>query len=398
MPELDYSLFEPCDKENVDDGENRQFLVKGSFQDLVERGWSWAEFFAFLDHDDNIVWSAVAGTPDECCVCASTSEYEKPSKHEYELEFIVQMVQVSSPHQEESASNQSMTSQKLKLTAPTVDSASSTLHGIFRLVANSKNLDVTSAEVTLKCFATQPRTPIPILQSDVLQQAIGTVISRSITDHHHNPISCLRFHFVSIDAESARAINACGVGHVEFRQCSVENGWSKLLASTANSGSSDDLSENYCGVKRLSVSCTMPEFAHLGRSLSGNLTLEVLDLLLHFWLQGPALEAFSDALGTTTRLRELKIQYLDINDEGWDRICRSLHNHPSLERLELGFTENFVDNFRRLTPERRLSRSKSVLALVQANRTIIDIAWPEFQQDESTMQQVIQLLGQRKDN
>ena len=94
-------------------------------------------------------------------------------------------------------------------------------------------------------------------------------------------------------------------------------------------------------------------------------------------------------------MKELKIQYLDINDEGWDRICQSLHNHPSLERLELGFTEKFVDNFRRLTPERRLSRTKSVLALVQANRTITDIVWPEFQQDESTMQQVAQLLGQR---
>ena len=394
MAELDYSVFEPCDKKNVDDGENRQFLVKGSFQDLVDRGWSWAEFFAFLDHDDNIVWSAMAGTPEECCVCASKSEFEKPSKHEYELEFIVQMVQVSSTSQEESAIDQRMTSQKLKLTAPTVDSAASTLHGIFRLVANSKNLGATSAEVTLKCFATQPRTPIPILQSDLLRQAIGTAHSRSSTDHH-NPISCMRFHFVSIDAQSARAINECGVGHVEFRQCFVEDGWSKLLASTANSGSSDDISESYYGLKRLSVSCTMPEFAHLGRSLSGNSTLEELDLLLHFWLQGPALEAFSDALDTTTRLKELKIQYLDINDKGWDRICRSLHNHPSLERLELGFTEKFVDNFRRLTPERRISRTKSVLALVQANLTITDIVWPEFQQDESTMQQVAQLLGQR---
>ena len=375
MTDLNYSLFEQCNKENLDDGDDsHQFVLKGSFQDLVGNGWSWSELFAFVDQDDKMVWSSSPGTPEECCVMrASSTDNEKPGSHEYALELIVETMQSD-------MTNQTKSTQKLQLTAPSAEAASPALHGLFHLVSNSKTSATTASsrsEITCKCFATQPRAPIPRLRLDLLQKLFAASSS-------HIPISCLRFHFVSIDEESARAINGCGVGHVEFRQCSIASAWDKVLTSA------DD------GLKTLSVSCAMPEFAQLGSHISGNSSLEEMDLLLHFWLQGPALETFANGLATTKGLRKLKIQYLDINDQGWDWLCQSLHSHPTLQRLELGFTENFVDNFRRLTPERRLIRTKSVLKLVQTNHAIREVVWPQFQQDETTIQQVNSLLEGRK--
>jgi hypothetical protein len=97
-------------------------------------------------------------------------------------------------------------------------------------------------------------------------------------------------------------------------------------------------------------------------------------------------------------MEKLSIEYLDINDEGWDWLCDCFQNHPALHTVTFGFTEKFVDKFRRLTPELRTARTESVLRLVQSNQTISSMHWPDFQQDESIQSQVQACLDQNNNN
>ena len=176
---------------------------------------------------------------------------------------------------------------------------------------------------------------------------------------------------------------------IEFRQCTLENPSTALIASQ----------HQHCegGPKRLTISCTMPEFGKLADGIADNNThLEHLELQLHFWLQGPTFESFVIALSKNQNLRHLSIEYLDMNDDGFAAICQAVYNHPCLTTLCLGFTEKFVDTFRKLTEERRTKRTEAVLELVQTNSNIIELVWPECQQDPDVMIQVEECLEMNK--
>lgn len=305
-----------------------EVVMQGTFQDLVNKGWSWAEFYDFVG--DKIVWTA----PD-----CSVVKRDPPPDHEYSIAVICQRDKT----------------QKLQVTGTSQQATASTLNGLFQLC--DKNPEDT--DLTFECFATNPRTPLGTLQNMTSSTS---------------KINSLRFHFVALDEGTTAMLLASGVSEVELRQCTVDGLDASLLANQ--------------GPTKLAVSCTMPELAKFGSGLAENSTVKELDLLLHFWLQGDPLSNFADGLSGNVGLERLSISYLDINDEGWISLCEALHRHPNLKTLELGFTEKFVDTFRKLNPERRAARSKAVLDLVQVNSSIQDIVWPEFQQDESIMTEI----------
>jgi hypothetical protein len=327
-------LFERHNKENSDADD--EVVMQGSFQDLVNKGWSWAEFYDFVG--DKIVWTA----PD-----CSVVKRDPPPDHEYSVDVICQRGK----------------KQKLQVTGMSEQATASTLNGLFQLC--DKNTEET--DLTFKCFATNPRTPLGTLQN---------MASRT------SKINCLRFHFVALDEDTTATLLASGVSDVELRQCTVDGLDASLLVNQ--------------GPTKLAVSCNMHEFAKFGSGLAENSTVKELDLLLHFGLQGAPLSNFANGLSGNLGLEKLSMSYLDINDEGWISLCEALHQHPNLKTLELGFTEKFVDTFRRLTPERRAVRSKAVLDLVQVNSSIQDIVWPEFQQDESIMTEINNLLQRNR--
>ena len=321
-------LFERHNKENSDADD--EVVMQGSFQDLVNKGWSWAEFYDFVG--DKVVWTA----PD-----CSVVKRDPPPGHDYSVDVVCQ-----------SRDEKTM---KLQVTGISQEATCSTLNGLFQLC--DKNSEET--DLTFKCFATNPRTPLGTLQN--------------MTSSTSN-IKCLRFHFVDLDKDTTVMLLASGVSEVELRQCTVNGLDASLLANQ--------------GPTKLTVSCSMPELEKFGSGLAENSTVKELHLLLHFEPQGAALSNLADGLGGNLGLERLSMSYLEIDDEGWVSLCQALHQHPHMKTLEFGFTDKFVDTFRRLTPERRAARSKAVLDLVQANSSIQDIFWPEFQQDESIMTEI----------
>jgi hypothetical protein len=62
----------------------------------------------------------------------------------------------------------------------------------------------------------------------------------------------------------------------------------------------------------------------------------------------------------------------------------------------LAFTDDFVDNHRRLDAERRRQRSQVVLeTAVRNNPTLRSISWPVCQQDEDVMEEIRAVLSSR---
>jgi hypothetical protein len=120
-----------------------------------------------------------------------------------------------------------------------------------------------------------------------------------------------------------------------------------------------------------------------------------LDILMHFLIDTAYFERLMSALKAVQNVERLRIEYLDLDDDSWTMLCSSLTDHPSLKYLNLAFTEKFADNIRRLTPERRTSRSKTVHALVEASPTLLKVDWPVFQQDEVVAEEIKKILQSR---
>lgn len=186
------------------------------------------------------------------------------------------------------------------------------------------------SSLTVTAFARQPRQELPSCTSTIEQLHLSFL------------------HVLSVSNVTQ---------FLELRQCTVQ-----------------DYQTLHC--KHLTLSCPLPEFATLVET-DAWLSLTSLTLKLHVWLQGPAFETFCDKLPSCQELAELHISYLDLQDEQWERLLTSLP--PSLERLHMSFTDNFVDAYRRLTPERRTRRSQ---ILLQNIGRLQHVSWPQCQQDE----------------
>lgn len=338
------AFFESYNTEITD---GNQVLLIGGFSDLVHHGWSWREFYTFVG--DQVVWTS----PD----CRVTQSDQPLPGHDYSVDVHFTSASSTKP-------------QTLHITSVNAAATASTLVGFVQLCSEAQEEEC-QQQLTFQCFATTPR------------QSLGTLHSDDITRWiRGSKLSKLGFQFVSLDEETTKTVMTCGVPEIEWKQCIVE-GLEQVLSLNG-------------GPRIWVVSYTMPEFSKFGMGLYNNSVVQKLDLLLHFWLQGSTLETFAKSLAGNVGLKSLKIFYLDVNDEGWSMICEALRHHPSLTHVEMGFTEKFVDNFRRLTPERRSARTKAVLDLLQANHVIQEFIWPDFQHDETLMEEISACLRRNR--
>lgn len=304
----------------------------------------WPSFVTFVT-SESPVWLT-----SDCCVGSGNSEV--PSHYTYLLDMVVRTIGAITIDEEETIT--------IQIAGADANATSSTITNLLQwLIQRDQPTDV-----TLKAFARQPRQELPPLET------MEVIPNKSA-------LKTLRLHFIALlDPSWSTLIHS--VSDLEIRQSTVEE-WSDLTSSKA--------------LSKLTVSCAMPEFSKFALSPLKNVT--ELSLQLHFWLQGSPMESFCQSLRSNETIRSLSIQYLDISDECWTGLMTSLSEHPKLQSLSLLFTDNFVDNYRRLTPERRKMRSEAVLDLVRVNQCICNITFPDFQRDEAVMDQVDELLKLR---
>mmetsp|Transcript_22169 Transcript_22169/g.52480 ORF Transcript_22169/g.52480 Transcript_22169/m.52480 type:complete len:167 (-) Transcript_22169:31-531(-) len=147
------------------------------------------------------------------------------------------------------------------------------------------------------------------------------------------------------------------------------------------------------------LSCTQREFRKFSEGrlfASENIAIRDMHLILHFMMADLDVQHLVCTLQENQRLEKLTIEYLDMDDETWTCICKVLCNHPRLKYLEFAYTEKFADSHRRLTPERRRIRTNDVLELLKKNKTIHEIHWPKFQQDETLIADIEKVLVENK--
>jgi hypothetical protein len=341
----------------VKDDEN-DFCLKGSLQGVVEKGWNWHNVYQFVK-DNDIVW-----TSPECCLVLSDTE------HIYSVDMTVQF----------DGTGDEKKKQTLQISGSDAAATESTLNGLLRLcsIMPEGNIDV-----TLKCFPTDTRLPLATLQS--LNATKGS------------NISCLRLHFVALDAPTVQMIMTSNIPSLELRQstinATVEEGCSEPQALLGTrTRTTPTQGKDHQGPREMTISCSLPEFIKLvAGGIDENLTVQKLFFQLHFTVEGDPLQKFTNALQATKNtqgVETLTMEYLDISDDGWKSLCKALHRHPSLRAVHFGFTEKFVDTYRRLTPERRAARTQAVLELVRVNTKIQEFTCPACQQDESIQSQV----------
>jgi hypothetical protein len=382
--------FAPLTFENNDETTTQQFVLKVSWNDLdlpefvdfCTSGLANKTLWTHHTHPDDD-----SGTDDCCLLLASATP---PDHHQYQLQVLISL-----PNSGTCATDSSKVIQ-FKVSAVDCRAASAVMAGILTLARHS-------VVTTFQSFATQPRNPFPTVSSS----------SSSSTDDAEFPlqpnywtIPSLKLHFFAVDASTLRHIfRTCR--HVELRQCQVE-GLYEALGGDNNNHNHHGQNNNPCCPEQLTLSCAMPEFAKFAGALRGeNRALKDLELVLHFWLQqqqqqgnnsetSPVAE-FVSSLADNIGLVRLSMSYLDMDDSTWAGLFESLKHHISLKTLSLQFTDNFVDNYRRLTAERRRSRTAAVLDMLQDNRVIQYISWPDFQQDELIMAEIKSCLARNRD-
>jgi hypothetical protein len=330
------------------------FELNGSLQELAVKGFGFQEFYSFVK--DRVVFL----TPNTSIVAYC----DPPSHHEYTVDMIFAS---------------SGTNKKKTLHVAGVDSeaTSPAINGLLELfVASHKDDD--SIDVTFKCFATNPRKPF------------GTLNVSSLSTLGPNP-SCkiaLIFQFLALNKAHCDAIfNSTTAAVVELRQCTVDGLGHALKGVDGSNG---------VGPKKVRISCAQSELVKVADGLRCNSTLGDLDLLLHFMLGTEDLQHLTSAMQGNSGLQRLCLEYLDMDDESWEILLASLHHHPSLRVLDLAFTEKFADSVRRLDAKRRHARTKAILQLVETNNNLIEVTWPQFQQDEELLPAIQECLNANK--
>ena len=372
--------------------ENEVWKFTGNFENIVEKGWTFDEFYTFVK--DRIVFL----TPNT----AIYRYCDTPSNHEYTIDiaFIFS-----------SRSNNKKRTKTFHISGVDAQATSPTLNYLFRFVLASNhsasgtkhNNDDEAIEVIFKCFATTPRKKFASLDLSFL----GKNKNLNSSSSSYNKIS-LSFQFLALDSSVCQAIFNQGdsLSSVEFRQCKVDD-W---MAYGSNDADDDDERKNDSalningGSQKLIISCTQHEFRKFAESRllsNSNYSFSELHLFLHFIFGEEDIQYLTSTIlnsDSNQHLERLCIEYLDLDDKSWTAICKSLHNHPSLKVLTLTYTENFKDSYRRLTPDRRRSRTDDILLLVNTNKILQEVNWPKFQQDESLITDIEQRLAENNKN
>ena len=254
--------------------------------------------------------------------------------------------------------------------------------------------------VSLRAFPTQPRQRLPPL----------TAMSFNVRDSS-NPLTYalmihrLHLQYFTIDHPLLRWIDN-QVYELELTQCTVLCDWNRLLRHYTDDAPPPSIPPAIAEIganfprRALRLSCSLPEFIKFIPFLRNCEILTHLSLVLHFCLpEDPIMTEFGQALSSCLALTEVFIQYLDISDQGWTSLCSSLSgespDQSTLRHLSFSYTDDFVDNYRRLTDYRRTERTQAILNLVKAVPTLCDVTFPLYQQDAVLMERVAALLNER---
>lgn len=334
--------------------EDEVFALNGSLEEVVAKGWRFQDFGSFLK-DRVVFWTSDA---------AIVSYLDSPSNHEYTIDMIFPPT----------ASSKKKT---MHISGVNAESTAPVLSGLLEFFITSHE-DEQEMEVIFKTFATNPRKPFGGL--DLSSPSLTRALEKS---------SCrlaLSFQFVSLSPSQCQTIFASQAFYsVEFRQCSTGEGLAESLREC----------QSGFGPHKLKISCTQQEFANLAEGLRDNLSIRELELQLHFIFNSQDMQRLVSSL-QCQEMETLVLEYLDMDDEGWEMICGSLAKHHKLKTITLAFTDKFADAARRLTPERRRARSEAILKLAQSCKTLHDVNWPEFQQDDSFVPEIEKRLEENK--
>jgi hypothetical protein len=361
--------------------ENEVWKFTGNFEDIVE---TFDEFYSFVK--DRIVFL----TPNT----AIYRYCDTPSNHEYTIDIAFIL---SSRNNKERTKTFHISGVDAQATSPTLNYLLRFVLASHHSASGTKNNDDEAIEVIFKCFATTPRKKFGLLDLSFLGKNRNLNSSSS-----YNKIS-LSFQFLALDSSICQAIFDQGdnLSSVEFRQCEVDD-W--MVCDSDDDDDDDEKNDSALningGSQKLIISCTQHEFRKFAESRllsNSNYFISELHLFLHFIFGKEDIQYLTSTIlssDSNQHLERLCIEYLDLDDESWTAICKSLHNHPSLKVLTLTYTENFKDSYRRLTPDRRRSRTDDILLLVNTNKILQEVNWPKFQQDESLMTDIEQRLAE----
>jgi hypothetical protein len=279
--------------------------------------------------------------------------------------------------------------------------------------------------ITIQTFAKQPRTILPTTIHD-------QIFSNEINDKNNTNsgnIRTLRICYFTINHTLLEWSNnqqpsTNSIEKIELIQCTINCNWNDLFVATQRNqnttiGLVDTIQSPLPLIAQqkqrhaLSISCSLPEFIKcipFLHSCTTNIT--DLSLILHFYIpDNHNWYDFCMALChcCTHTLINLSIQYLDLSDIGWDTLCTTLQNNVNqnsssstttktctIRSISLSYTDNFIDNHRRLSDVRRTKRTQSILSLVQSIPSIQNIHFPIYQQDPILMNEIQTILEQRR--
>ncbi|KAG7353116.1 hypothetical protein IV203_009164 [Nitzschia inconspicua] len=322
--------------------EDEVLALNGSLEDIIAKGWTFHDFCTF-SKDSLIFW-----TPDASIV----SYLDVPSHHNYTVDMIFPPTSSSKK-------------KTLHIAAVNSEATAPVLTSLLAFFIAS-HMDEQEMEIIFKAFATNPRKDFGGLDFSASSLLAKTLCASSCR------IS-LSFQFMTLSPSQCQAIfSSLGLYSIEFRQCTTGEGLRESLRNCKPA----------FGPKKLKISCTQQEFATIAEGLRDNSSLTELELQLHFIFNDDDMQRITAAL-QCQEMENLVLEYLDMDDDGWSLLCKALGEHSKIRTVTLAFTDKFADAARRLTPERRRTRSEAILNLIQTSPTIQELNWPEFQQDES---------------
>jgi hypothetical protein len=355
-------------------------LTQSVWSGMVESGLSWDTALAHLATLDRPI---MIHTSSSCCLCVGRDYADSlPTELTYKVDIII------------GSSDFSNAAKKVTVSAASAMDASTTVTGLLQWLSVSSSAVLSSTDeaaatattpqldVTIKAFAAQPRLVLAPWNSDQ-----SAAVELSLVEQSSN-ISTLRMHFLSLDSDTAFSyVENIRPRHLHLVQCSTTTTtvYQALLSSLQ--------------LVSLTVSCTLLELALLAPSLGKDCVVPDIAISVHCMLDtsigSSPFAAFCGALYENITLQRLSLQYLDLTDQAWYDLLSVLHGYETLSELIFGFTDAFVDNVRRLTPERRTERSRAVLQLVESCPALHTVTWPACQHDATVTVEIAEICRQR---
>ncbi len=334
--------------------------------------------FSFDDFHSFVKKRVIFITP----TTAMSASLDTPSHHPYTIDAIVSFPVTTSER-------------NLHISGTNADATSPALSFLLRLLSISE----TKCGVIFKSFPMTPRQKLASIDLSPLTTSLGQ--KRKIDSLTQS--SCfieIEFRFLALNRGHCKLLfheyNNL-FASVKLSQCSVEE-WK---VHDDQESLNETPSNKTTASQKLTLSCPQHEFRKFAEENimnSKETSISELCLLLHFMLADSDVQHLRSILETIEGLHSLTLEFLDIDDKTWSMVCESLRKNQTLQHIELAYTEKFADSYRRLTPERRRTRTNDIVELLQTNKTLQSFSWPKFQQDESLMPEIERLLMDNKTN